>query len=523
MIQSPITGTMNHPPLTSPFIERTLTTRAAWWLLVLLSCLYALLSSGRIRTPDEYMQFFQTQSLVVRGSSTVPQAVRFGNFYGMFDRQGRPRAPYPPGQAFMASPLLFAARFGLLRLPGVPHTQDAILYVQAFGAVLSSAVCAAGAMALFFLILRRLGVSLLNSLLATFSVALGTLLLPYSGYFFSEPFTTLVLMAAVYEVSGKQLHSKNALIAGLLLAFAVWIRPTMGLAAALFAVALLVRNRWSGLRQAIIVFAVPAVAGLGYLLWNKMLFGSAVEFGYPGAAEMGKQLNSFHTPFYVGLYGFLFSPGKSIFLYLPPMLLAIAGTLKLWKRDRAIASLAVGLPVTYLLFYMSYTQWEGGYCPGPRYLLPFLCVTCLALGPLLESGEGRVRRILCGLAGLGLVVQAITYGTSFLEDQVTGAYYDASFSYRMSYDPIVSQGARLIAYITGKPGGLGLGFDRWFVFLHQLGVPAPIEVLMAVIPTLVLIVAALQLNNLILLMRRSQATQGIPTLAEQAGSSQVES
>lgn len=481
----------------------TLYVRAAFFLFLLLSSIYALTSSGRIRTADEYMQFFEAQSLVARASTTVPQAVHYENFYGTFDLHGRPRTPYPAGQALMAAPSLDLARFVLIRFPGVPRTQQTLLYVQVFGAVFASAICAAAAVALFFLTLIHLDVSINNSLLITFCIAFGTLLFPYSGYFFSEPFTALVLMGAVYELArNSTTDGRSAGVIGLLLSFAIWIRPTMGLAMPIFVIAGLLRDRKRAWSCVAIIFSLPVISGLAYLLWNKVIFGNALEFGYPKVAEMGKQLNSFHTPFYVGLQGFLVSPGKSIFIYMPPLLLAIFGIPRLWKRDRAIAALAVGLPLLYLLFYMRYTQWEGGLCPGPRYLLPFLCVTCLALGPLLETGRQSARRWLAILGGLGFVVQVITYATSFLEDQGVSVYYNANFDYRMSYNPLFSQTARLIAYIKGKPASLGLGFDRWFVFLHKLGVSASTELLWAAVPFTVMIVAVIQLRKTISQLRR---------------------
>jgi hypothetical protein len=348
-----------------------------------------------------------------------------------------------------------------------------------------------------------MGVTFDNGLLITFCIAFGTMLFPYSGYFFSEPFTTLVLMAAVYEVAADaSLRKRNALIAGLLLAFAVWIRPTMVLAVPVFLVAVLLREGIAGLRSSVTLCVIPLLSGLAYLLWNRIIFGRAFAFGYPNVAELGKQLNSFHTPFLVGLRGFLFSPGKSIFIYMPPVLLAILGIPRLWRRDRAVATLTAALPLLYLLFYMRYTQWEGGFCPGPRYLLPFLCVTCLALGPLLETGQKTFRGWLLILGGLGFVVQIITYATSFLEDQVVGAYYDSHFDYRMGYDPLVTQTQRLIAYIAGRPAGLGLGFDRWFVFFHKLGVAASTEILFAMIPIMGMMMAILQLRRIGLQVRR---------------------
>jgi len=484
--------------------KRTLFARPlARWLFLLLACTYALLSSGRVRTPDEYMPFFQAQSLLERGSTAIPQAVNARNLYGAFDRQGQPRAPYPAGQAFVSLPLLLIGKFVLAHLPGVPGSWEAVFYTQVFAAVVTSAVFAAAAMALFFLTLLELDASLNHAFLVTLCVAFGTLVFPYSGYFFSEPYTAAILMAAIYAVVStppEPLSFSRASLVGVLLGLVVWIRPTMLLATGVFAIAMLLRERLKTIRRVAIVCAIPAVSGLLYLLSNKIVFGSALNFGYPETEDMlGKHLNSFHTPFYVGLEGLLVSPGKSIFIFMPVLILAILGIRQLWIRERAVAAIAVGLPLLYLLFYMRYTQWEGGFCPGPRYLLPFLVPTCLALGPLVEQGQPRFRHWLLALALIGFGVQTITYSTSFLEDQAIGFgnYYDSTLNYRMTYDPLVSQAKRLIEYIDGKPAPVGLGFDRWFVFLHKMGVAVYAEILMAAVPILLFGISLVRVRRLL--------------------------
>jgi hypothetical protein len=68
-------------------------------------------------------------------------------------------------------------------------------------------------------------------------------------------------------------------------------------------------------------------------------------------------------------------------------------------------------------------------------------------------------------------VQAVSMATSFLEDQVSGAYYYSQWDYRMGYAPLASQIRLLLHYASSSaPAPLGLGFDRWFVFLAKAGV-----------------------------------------------------
>jgi hypothetical protein len=221
-----------------------------------------------------------------------------------------------------------------------------------------------------------------------------------------------------------------------------------------------------------LALSVCSGAGLAALLiYNFHVYGNALEFGYPAVAEGGKRLNSFETSIFTGLFGFLFSPGKSIFLFAPPVILALVGSPRLWRRDRGLAIVAAGALPVYLLFYSRYSQWEGGYCVGPRYMVPVLVLLCIGLAPVMINPSKRTRVVAIVLTSLGAAVQVISIATSFMESQVpTGVYYGQNWTYKMSYS-LWSQ-VRVLSHHIVNPASarLGLGFDRWFVFLGKLGV-----------------------------------------------------
>ncbi len=172
--------------------------------------------------------------------------------------------------------------------------------------------------------------------------------------------------------------TRRSAIAGVLLGAAIWVRPTHVIAVLVFLIALYVRDRERAMRSAVVLSAIVGFSGTVYLWRNNYLFGSSFNFGYPPAAEGGKALNTFNTPFFTGIFGYLFSPGKSIFIFAPVILLAIFGWRRLWRKNRGLATVALITPVIYILFFATYTQWEGGYCYGPRYLLT--AMTLLGIG-----------------------------------------------------------------------------------------------------------------------------------------------
>jgi hypothetical protein len=456
--------------------------------LALLNFVYFLFSSGRVRTMDEVSAAFQAESLATHGTAAIPQAVDLKLFYGTFDRFGRPQSPYPPGQAVALLPWYAVGQFAARHLPGVAFDLRDI--VSDFFLTGESAFFSALAVAITLLIFLKLGLAPKASLMAAGILAFATPIAAYSGWLFSEPLATALLLAAAAVLftrpQGRPVSVAGAFGSGLLLGAVLWVRPTHVIAVPIFLAALFVRERERGWRAAT-ALAVAVGAGAALLLWrNAYLHGSPFEFGYPAAAEGGKALNTFQTPLITGLVGFLFSPGKSIFLYSPPILLALLGLPRLWRRDRGLAFVAAAAPIVYLLFFATYTQWEGGYCYGPRYLVPALALLGLGIGPALapvQAGHGaasrKVRRFAIAVFAAGLFVQAIGMTTSFLEADVAGAYYDAHYNYRMGFSPIAMHIHLLAHYATSEAAPIGRGFDKWWVFLSKAGVPAGTLVFLA--------------------------------------------
>jgi hypothetical protein len=459
----------------------------ALWLFATFQFFYLLTSTGRVRTPDEYNTLYTTESLVLHRTTAVPQAVALHNFYGRYDVHGLPRAAYPPGQALLCVPWYAVGQYLLARLPGVP-AEDTDLVV-AFASCLSSATFAALAVMFFFLLLVGIGIPMRASLMATAMVGLATPIFAYSAWLFSEPLSAAIFTGVAWLIfcsrnsgehsgpGGEPISVWTAAIAGLILGLATVVRPTNVLAIGVFALAIFARDGKSALRAAFVLCVTSGIGVAVLLAHNALLFGSPFAFGYPAAAEGAKQLNRFDTPMLTGLYGFLLSPGKSVFIFAPPIILAMAGLAGLWRRNRGLAALAVLLPLVDLFFFAKYSQWEGGYCVGPRYLVPALVLLCLGLGPVLANAKPQSRSglnlkmIAVLLSVLGALVQGVSLATSFMEDQAPrGHYYDANWTYRLGYS--LSGQIRLFwKYLeSSQPARLGLGWDRWFVFLYKGGI-----------------------------------------------------
>lgn len=447
--------------------------RAALFLFLFVNCVYLFTSTGRVRTIDEIDPVLQSDSLLLRHSTAIPQAVGSGIWFGKRDIHGIPRSAWPVGHAILVLPWT-AIGHALAKLPGLPSANED-LAVSA-GTCWSSATFAALAVAASFVLFLNLGAQPRIALACSLVLAFSTPLFVYSGWLYSEPATAAILLLAALLLfgTGTPPSFSRAVLASLLLAFSVHVRPANFVSALVFLGATFLLDQSAKLqgfpyRTTALLAAFLGLSVIIYLLRNRALFGNPFDYGVPPSAENGKDLESWHNPLWIGVFGYLFSPGKSAFLFAPPIILGILGVPALWRRHRPLAFLCVSLPVVNLLLYSIRTQWEGGYNYGPRYLVPSLIFLCLPVGMLFEGSSRWVRPVFRTTAVIGLAIQALGLSTNVMEDMVRNHYYVGNWTYRMSYSPITGQLRLIWKYLHVPSPRLGLGWDRWFVFLHAAG------------------------------------------------------
>ena len=102
------------------------------------------------------------------------------------------------------------------------------------------------------------------------------------------------------------------------------------------------------------------------------------------------------TPFHVGVFGALFKPEKSIFLFDPLLVLAILLLALLWKRlapeVRAYGVSSILLLLAYISFYARYTYWAGDFAWGDRYVSTTVELVTLVAVPLLMRYRASFNR-----------------------------------------------------------------------------------------------------------------------------------
>jgi hypothetical protein len=239
---------------------------------------------------------------------------------------------------------------------------------------------------------------------AVLAAGLATPLWVYGRVLFAEAVLAWALTVAVMAVSfAPSVHADRRLlwlfVGGA--AFGIGVLTRAALAIYTPALALLIVRR-AGTRQPranalrLGTFAAGALPFVLLVLGhNALRFGNPFEFGYAG--------EGFTTPPWKGIAGLLASPGKGIALYAPPLVLSAI----LWRRfrraGRALADFLALAWVTALVVYGAWWAWDGGWCWGPRLLVPLMPLSCLPLTVLPDRRAWQVA--LVALVAAGIVVQ----------------------------------------------------------------------------------------------------------------------
>jgi hypothetical protein len=119
--------------------------------------------------------------------------------------------------------------------------------------------------------------------------------------------------------------------------------------------------------------ALPIGAAVIWTLYyNNHRYGSPFEDSYGGV--------HFDNPLLDGLQRQLMSPGKGFFWYDPILIAALPGLVWLFRKDRALGTLIVGVGVVRVLLYAKWPYPDGSIAWGPRFLLPWCALLVIPLG-----------------------------------------------------------------------------------------------------------------------------------------------
>jgi len=218
-------------------------------------------------------------------------------------------------------------------------------------------------------------------------LGLATIWWPYTKLDFSEPFVlTLAFLGFVLMRFGHP--AWGIVIAGFTLA----IRSDSVAILGPLMVWYLLSNRSLRALVRIALGLAPSVALV--LFANYIRYHSLLDRGYAG--------EGFTNPFLVGAYGILFSGGKSILLFSPPLLLGILGWRRFKQRVASDAWLFLAIFVAQVLLFAKWWDWSSDDAWGVRFVIPGVLLMCIPMVAILEN-----RFLVATVATAGALVQLL--------------------------------------------------------------------------------------------------------------------
>jgi hypothetical protein len=429
------------------------TIRCLVGLFASATIVYGVLSFGGIRFPDSEIVYLTAESLATTGTFAVQHDLAAWPDFGLATgRDGRRYSVFGPGEAVSAVPFVWLgmalnetkwyerasdwvrlsvyadARSETDRVQGrrppnlAPH---AIRSVVSLHNVLVGAL----GVVVFFLLLRLLTQSDAAALWVSLLFAFGTLWMPYTGTFFSEPLATLLVLASLYFLvwNDVALHTGdvtpccrcNALTSGLFLGIAVATHLTAILFAPFFfAYAIYPFFRKSRFGGTTLSAAIAWLVGLGLLLallgyYNYTRFGNPLETGRWVDPALAKACiyGTFTAP-WQGLYELPFGVGKGLLLFCPAVLLGVLLCKSGFRQYRFLTLMIFAAALFRIGFIASRSDWHGGFCLGPRYLVMIVPLLLVPLGPCVADWmAGGSRRALqwCAFGSILCSIQAVYF------------------------------------------------------------------------------------------------------------------
>jgi hypothetical protein len=426
-------------------------------------CLFCLTMSGHLCSQDEEILFRSTVSYCTGQGGAIPP-LSGTTVFGTVDRSwgsrrgndGRQYPQYGIGQPLLATPLYLLAQrmirsqvtvplgvFGFVYPPFQYHENNSAEFTSRFLVVFFNQIISSLSVAVVGLFCFRVFGSLRLGIFLGILYAVGTIVWVYSRTFFTEPLAGLCVLASFFLVfrtvtlwdrgdpASRSRAVLLAALAGLSFGYGLLTRldtlfffPGLG--------TMISWPSWPPLSNTgrqrtgnpdgllvkwpiFLAFGAVTAVFVGVLAWlNYSRFGSVLATGYSDQPEGIRFLIPVE-----GLGGFLFTPGKSIFLYSPILILGVAALPTFYREERRLAAGILLGTGAFLLFESSWQNWDGGWCWGPRHVIQLTPLLLLPAGavlmPRVEERPGWVLPLLLICLLIAIPIQFLGISADFIK------------------------------------------------------------------------------------------------------------
>ncbi|MBT5877395.1 MAG: phospholipid carrier-dependent glycosyltransferase [Candidatus Latescibacteria bacterium] len=492
-------------------------------ILLFTFCLsvYLLTMGGHLYSADNEIKGMIAEGIVERHSVSLPKT---NMMYMTPGRDGLSYSYFALGSSLTMIPFYLIGDAASALAPQIPRSIILEFCYSFINSLVTALTCT-----VLFLICRSLGYGTKTAIVTSLIYGFATIAWPYAKTTWSEPQSLLCVLASFLCLL--KFRSKDRWfwlsISGTLLGYGITTRSEMGLFLFVFSGFILFslwhRNRRiANIAKAGLFYGIPlAFFGFINLYYNYLRFEDWLNFGQLNSVEQHLgQTSPFWDSvegFLVGTYQHLFSTGKGLLVFSPPILLFYWAIKRFRVKHPQVALVCIAIPVMF--FISAGTSWQMTFMAwGERYfvsLTPFLVLPLAALiEDLVTNVSSYMKRSVFVLTGIGFLVQLLGVTVNFqaTSDRLLseGDKFDVQMlSYDPEYSPILLNFKELITKIeqngtavnkdaysaSSVPGNLSgppvanlddlttrqnirfRTFDFWFSYMYASGIPLVIILL----------------------------------------------
>jgi hypothetical protein len=466
-------------------------------LLVTFASFYFVIGPGNYFSVDEVMEEETAQALILRRTLDIPAVPDTlpgrGQSYYTREASGLPFVSLPfVYLGLKLDDAMGSMNGGVLAGPPIGPEQQPLRWggrLAISASLMVNAIAGGAIVAVLFMVGAQLSPNPRASLLMAIAAGLGTLIMSEATHFYQHEMDALMVILAFWFFSEREAGDldKRSLFGGLSLGVAMLVRPDAAPAAVvlwIYGVAAawkLVQHfpdRWPRMiRRTLLAAAGPLGAVAGSTYFNYLRFGWAIRFGMVGERERDRLVIDL-TQIAHALAGYLISPSLSIFLFAPPLILALAVGRRAYRRWPLQTATLILAAVAHLLLVALFRSWHGDLSYGPRYMLEAIVLLMPLTLPAFESAAELASRwgaiAVTATVSLGFVVQLI--GVAVYVDAIdvkrmaAGIVADGAWVFVPRASPIIYDLEEIVARRSLSP---------WAI--RSLAIPGPALLLLIVL------------------------------------------
>jgi len=421
-------------------------TKLIWIIFLCVFSFQMLFASGHLYSYDEVVILETAVNLVDRSELSIDYTPARRE-YTKPGLDGKLYSKFGIGMSALLAPVYAISEYSA-EFAGLTDSKKIAEIAVSF----SNAVVVSIIAVLIFLTLLDMNYSIPVAISATILLSFSTSLAVYGRGLFNDALTGLLLFIA-FRAWIKDAPILCGLASGA--TFATRAEYVLIVPIFLFAFVLNnIENRKRDLFRNVLKFILPVLAvGLLLLTYNFARFGSPFDQG----TLTEHPTDRFDTPLHVGLIGLLFSPGKGLLWFAPPIWLSILGIRHLYKNRKKILLVIVSIIIPILILHSLWHSWMGGWSFGPRRLIALLPLMMIPAAEIITRYRNdKTGRLILPTVGLiGFLIQFGGLTTNFMKYIEAGNNAKISVIWSTLYTPIAGQ---FYSFMNGER-------DLWYYYL----------------------------------------------------------